>query len=296
MGGYMYKGSYVAIVTPFKDGVLDIKGLRENIRFLLGSGSNGIVACATTGESPSLTDDEFEQVIRTAREETDGKVPLIAGAGTNSTDKTISLVKKAAQYGAQGALVVTPYYNKPTQEGLYEHYRAVSGESSVPIIMYNVPSRTGCNMLPHTVARLAQVCDNIVAIKAASGSLDQVSEIRRSCGDEFDILSGDDSLTFPMLAVGASGVISVVANILPQDVSMMCSLFFEGKVDEARHLHLQLFPVIKALFLETNPIPVKKALELMGMAAGKPRLPLVEMSKENTVHLKKALIDHGIEL
>jgi 4-hydroxy-tetrahydrodipicolinate synthase len=296
MGGFMYKGSYVAIVTPFTDGVLDIKGLRENVRFLLDNGSNGIVACATTGESPSLTDDEFEKVIRTARKETEGKVPLIAGAGTNSTDKTISLVKKAAEFGAQGVLVVTPYYNKPTQDGLYEHYHAVSRESSVPIIIYNVPSRTGCNILPHTVARLAEACDNIVAIKAASGSLDQVSEIRRSCGDEFDILSGDDSLTFPMLAVGASGVISVVANILPQDVSMMCALFFEGKVEEARHLHLKLFPVIKALFLETNPIPVKKALELMGMAAGKPRLPLVDMSKENTAILKKALIDHGIEL
>lgn len=292
----MYQGSYVAIVTPFKDDVLDEKGLRDNVRFLITKGSNGIVACATTGECPSLADDEFERVIRIAREETDGKVPLIAGAGTNSTSKTITLVKKAAAFGAQGALVVTPYYNKPTQEGLYQHYRAVSQESSVPIIVYNVPSRTGCNILPSTVARLAESCDNIVAIKAASGSLDQVSEVRRSCGDTFDILSGDDSLTFPMLAVGASGVISVAANILPAEVSMMCSRFFEGKVEQARQIHLRLFPVIKALFLETNPIPVKKALELMGMAAGKPRLPLVEMSKENTLLLKKVLSDHGIEL
>jgi 4-hydroxy-tetrahydrodipicolinate synthase len=292
----MYQGSYVALVTPFKDDVLDEKGLRENIRFLISKGSNGIVACATTGESPSLTDDEFEKVIRIAREETDGKVPLIAGAGTNSTSKTITLVKKATAYGAQGALVVTPYYNKPTQEGLYQHYRAVSQESSIPIIVYNVPSRTGCNILPETVARLAGSCDNVVAIKAASGSLDQVSEVRRLCREDFDILSGDDSLTFPMLAVGGSGVISVAANILPAEVSMMCSRFFEGKVDQARQIHLKLFPVIKALFLETNPIPVKKALELMGMAAGKPRLPLIEMSKANTPILKKVLIDFGIEL
>ncbi len=292
----MYQGSYVAIVTPFKDDALDEKGLRENVRFLIAKGSHGIVACATTGECPSLSDDEYEKVIRIALEETEGKVPLIAGAGTNSTTKTVNLVNKAASFGAQGVLVVTPYYNKPTQQGLFEHYRRVSQESSVPIIVYNVPSRTGCNILPGTVARLRESCDNIVGIKAASGSLDQVSEVRRLCGERFDILSGDDSLTFPMLAVGARGTISVVANILPAEVSMMCTLFLEGKTKEARDIHLKMFPVIKALFLETNPIPVKKALELMGMAAGKPRLPLVEMSKENTSVLKKVLIDHGIEL
>ena len=292
----MYRGSYVAIVTPFKDNALDEKGLRENIRFLIAKGSHGIVACATTGECPTLSDDEYEKVIRIAQEETKGKVPVIAGAGTNSTIKTVTLVKKAASYGAQGVLVVTPYYNKPTQQGLYEHYRRISQESSVPIIIYNVPGRTGCNILPGTVARLRESFDNIVGIKAASGSLDQVSEVRRLCGEKFDILSGDDSLTFPMLAVGGSGVISVVANILPEAVSMMCSLFFEGKLDQAREIHLKIFPVIKALFLETNPIPVKKALELMGMAAGKPRLPLVEMSKENTSILKKVLVDFGIEL
>ncbi len=292
----MYKGSYVAIVTPFKNNKLDEDGLRKNITFLVDRGSSGIVACATTGESPVVSDDEFERVVRIAVEETKGKVPVIAGAGTNSTFKTIKLIHKAEEFGAQGALVVTPYYNKPTQEGLYQHYYKISKESKMPIIVYNVPSRTGSNILPSTVARLVKNCKNIIGIKEASGNLDQVSEIQRLCGDDFDILSGDDSLTFPMLAIGAKGVISVIANILPSEVALMCKLFFEYDVKRARDIHLKLFPVIKALFIETNPIPIKKAMELMGMPAGKPRLPLVEMSQENTNILKKRLIEFGIEL
>lgn len=292
----MYRGSYVAIVTPFKNDRLDEAGLRKNVKFLIENGSSGIVACATTGESPTISDLEFERVVRAAVEETEGKVPVIAGAGTNSTAKTVKLVHKAHEFGAQGALVVTPYYNKPTQEGLYQHYRTVSDESEIPVIIYNVPSRTGGNILPTTVARLNSSCENIVGIKEASGNLDQVSEIQRLCGDEFDILSGDDSLTFPMLAVGAKGVISVAANILPKEVATMCTLFFEGDIKRAREIHLKLFPVIKALFIETNPIPIKKAMELMGMAAGKPRQPLVEMTRENTSILKKRLTEFGIEL
>jgi 4-hydroxy-tetrahydrodipicolinate synthase len=263
---------------------------------LIEKGSSGIVACATTGESPILSDEEFERVIRIAVAESKGKVPVIAGAGTNSTAKTLKLIHKTMEFGAQGALVVTPYYNKPTQEGLYHHYRKISEESSIPIIVYNVPSRTGCNILPKTVKRLARDCKNVVAIKEASGNLDQVSEIQKLCGEEFDILSGDDSLTFPMLAIGAKGVISVVANIMPNDVALMCKLFFEGKIAEARSIHLKLFSVVKALFIETNPIPIKKAMELMGMPAGEPRSPLVEMSRENTAILKKVLIEYGVEL
>lgn len=292
----MYKGSYVAIVTPFKDNYLDEKGLRKNIKFQIDSGSSGIVACATTGEAPSLSDDEFEKVITIAVEETNNRVPVIAGAGTNSTVKTIKLVHKAKDCGAQGVLVVTPYYNKPTQEGLYQHYKQVSEESDLPIIVYNVPSRTGCNILPKTVARLVKERKNIVGIKEASGNLDQVTEIQRLCGDDFDIVSGDDSLTFPMLAIGAKGVISVVANILPNDIASMCSLALEGNIKAARNIHLKLFPVIKALFIETNPIPIKKAMELMGMHAGKPRLPLVEMNQDNVTTLRKTLIDYGIKL
>ncbi|MGB3477997.1 MAG: 4-hydroxy-tetrahydrodipicolinate synthase [bacterium] len=292
----MYKGSYVAIVTPFKDNILDEKGLRQNIKFLVEKGSSGIVACATTGECPSLSDEEYEHVIRIAVEETKGKVPVIAGAGTNSTTKTIKLVQRAEEFGAQGVLIVTPYYNKPTQEGLYEHYREISKASNMPIIVYNVPSRTGCNILPKTVARLHHDCENIVGLKGASGNLDQVSEVQRLCGDEFDILSGDDSLTFPMLAIGAKGVISVVANILPDKVAMLCESFSNGDLLTARKIHLEIFPVIKAMFIETNPIPIKKAMNLLGMPGGKPRLPLVEMGEENVSILKKVLIDYGIEL
>lgn len=293
----MYQGSYVAIVTPFNDdNALDEAGLRRNIHFLSEHGSSGLVVCATTGESPTLSDTEYERVIKIAVEENKGRLPIIAGAGANSTAKTIGLIEKAEKFGAQGALVVTPYYNRPTQDGLYRHYRSASEASGIPIIIYNVPSRTGCSILPDTVAKLADDCGNIVALKAASGNLDQVSEIVRLTSGDFDVLSGDDSLTLPMLAIGGKGVISVIANILPAEVAAMCQAFSQGEIKQARKLHLKLFPVIKALFLETNPIPVKMAMGLMGMPAGKPRLPLVEMNEKNVQILKKRLIEFGIEL
>ncbi|MCX7994972.1 MAG: 4-hydroxy-tetrahydrodipicolinate synthase [candidate division WOR-3 bacterium] len=292
----MYKGSYVAIVTPFKDDALDESGLRKNLKFLINNGSDGIVACATTGESPVLSDEEYERVINICLEEADGKIPVIAGAGTNSTVKTIKIAQKARKIGANGLLIVTPYYNKPTQQGLYQHYKAVASETDLPIIIYNVPGRTGVNILPQTVARLANDCKNIVGIKEASGNLDQVSELVSLIGEGFDILSGDDSLTLPMLAIGAKGVISVIANIFPRDVSDMCKFFFQGRFEEARKLHIKMFPVIKALFVETNPIPVKKAMELMGMPAGNPRLPLVSMSEDNVAILRKRLIEYGVKL
>lgn len=292
----MFQGSYVAIVTPFKDNALDKIGLRKNIQFLIKNSSSGIVACATTGESPNLTDEEYETVIKMCVEIAEGKAPVVAGAGTNSTAKTIKLTHLAQACGADGLLVVTPYYNKPTQEGLYQHFAAVSSDTDLPIIIYNVPSRTGINILPKTVSRLARDRKNIVAIKEASGNLDQVSEITMLAGDDFDILSGDDSLTFPMLALGAKGVISVVANILPRDVALMCKYFLEGKIGEARKLHLKMFPLMKALFVETNPIPIKKAMALMGMPSGAPRLPLVEMSAENATMLEKTLTAYGVKL
>ncbi len=292
----MYQGSYVAIVTPFKDDNLDEGGLRNNLRFLIENGSNGIVACATTGESPSLSDVEYARVIEICLEESGGRIPVIAGAGTNSTIKTIKIAQNAQKIGVQGLLIVTPYYNKPTQQGLYQHYKTVSGETDLPIIIYNVPGRTGVNILPQTVARLARDCKNIVAIKEASGNLDQVSELVNLIGDGFDILSGDDSLTLPMLAIGAKGVISVIANIFPKDVADMCQLFMKGKFEEAKKLHIKMFPVVKALFIETNPIPVKKAMELMGLSAGNPRLPLMPMSEENTAILRKSLLEYGVKI
>ncbi|MEO0184353.1 MAG: 4-hydroxy-tetrahydrodipicolinate synthase [candidate division WOR-3 bacterium] len=292
----MYQGSYVAIVTPLKNDNLDEAGLRKNLQFLIKNGSAGIVACATTGESPSLSNEEYDRVISICLEQTNGKIPVIAGAGTNSTAKTIQNVHRAKKLGANGLLIVTPYYNKPTQQGLYQHYKAVSSETDLPIIIYNVPGRTGVNILPQTVARLANDCENVVAIKEASGNLDQVSELVSLVGNDFDILSGDDSLTLPMLCIGARGVISVIANIFPRDVAEMCNSFFEGKIEQARNLHIKMFPVVKALFIEANPIPVKKAMELMGLPAGIPRLPLVPMSEENAAILRKKLIEYGVKL
>lgn len=292
----MYQGSYVAIITPFKDDTLDEAGLKKNLRYIIDNGSAGIVACATTGESPNLSDEEYEKIVSISLEQTVGRIPVIVGAGTNSTAKTIKMVQRAEKLGVQGLLIVTPYYNKPTQHGLYQHYRAISKETDLPIIIYNVPGRTGVNILPQTVARLARDCKNIVAIKEASGNLDQISELANLVGNDFDILSGDDSLTLPMLAIGAKGVISVIANIFPKDVAEMCRLFFNGKFNDAKKLHLKMFPVIKALFIETNPIPVKKAMELMGFAAGSPRLPLIQMSEENVANLRKKLMEYGVEI
>lgn len=292
----MFKGSLVAIATPFKDDRLDENGLRQNLRFLIQNGSNGIVPCATTGEGPSLTDDEYERIIRISAEETKGTLPVIAGAGTNATDKTIKIMHRAQDAGATALLIVTPYYNKPSPEGMYRHFRALSAETDLPIILYNVPGRTGINLLPQTVVRLATDCKNIVAVKEASGNLEQIAELARLLPTDFDILSGDDALTLPMLALGARGVISVAANILPAEISRMCERFFAGRLDEARTLHLKMFPVMKALFIESNPIPLKRAMELMGMPAGAPRLPLAELTAENTRFLKERLVEFGIKL
>uniref|UniRef100_A0A7C4TBE0 4-hydroxy-tetrahydrodipicolinate synthase n=1 Tax=candidate division WOR-3 bacterium TaxID=2052148 RepID=A0A7C4TBE0_UNCW3 len=293
----MYQGSFVAIVTPFDDkGRLDEEGLKKNLKFLIKNKSAGIVCCATTGESPVLTEEEYEAIIRISVAECKGKIPIIAGAGTNSTEKTVKMIHRAQNCGADALLIVTPYYNKPTQQGLYQHYKIISSETNLPIIIYNVPGRTGVNILPRTVAQIAKDGKNIVGIKEASGNLDQVCELINIMGDNFDILSGDDSLTLPMLAIGAKGVISVIANIFPRDVADMCALFFEGKIAEAKKIHLKMFPVVKALFIETNPIPIKKAMEMLGMPAGKPRLPLVEMGYENSEILKKCLIEYGINL
>jgi 4-hydroxy-tetrahydrodipicolinate synthase len=292
----VYKGSYVAIATPFKHDRVDQAGLRRNIRFLKENGSAGIVACATTGEGPCLSAGEYELIIKICVEEIRGKIPVIAGAGTNSTAKTIAMVHRAQRCGADGLLIVTPYYNRPTQEGLYQHYKAINADAELPIMIYNVPARTGTNILPATVARLVRDCKRIRAIKEASGSLDQVSELIRLAGGRLDVLSGDDSLTLPMLMIGASGVVSVVANILPRAVADMCRSFFSGKIRTAQTIHLRLFPVVKALFLETNPVPLKKALHLMGMPSGRPRLPLVEMSPVNAALLRSALKGYGVKI
>ena len=284
----MFKGIYVAIITPFKNGRIDEEGLRKNLKFLIQSGVAGIVPCGTTGETPTLSTDEWLRVIKITVEEVKGKAQVIAGAGTNSTEKTIRNLEKLADLGIDAALIVTPYYNKPTQEGLIQHYLEL-GKVGVPIVAYNVPGRTGCNLLPETIQRIAAKSEALVAVKEASGNLDAVSRLITLVGDRIDILSGDDSLTLPMLAVGAKGVISVVANIFPAELVQMIDCFFKGEIETAREIHLRLFPLTKLLFIETNPIPIKKAMELIGMAAGKPRLPLVEMSEANTRLLEEEL-------
>jgi len=289
----LFSGSLVALVTPFESTSLDEKGLRRNIRFQIENGTSGLVPCGTTGESPTLSQKEWEKVVAITVEEAGGKVPIIAGTGTNSTRKTVEMTMRAKELGATAALVVTPYYNKPTQEGLYLHYRSLVLETGFPIVLYNVPSRTGVNLMPETVLRLSEL-DQVVALKEASGNLTQAAQIAADCAERMVLLSGDDALTLPLLSLGAKGVVSVVANIVPRDMSGMIESFLSGKAEEARRIHEKLLPLCRAMFLETNPIPVKAAMVLLSMQAGKPRLPLTEISEKNGNLLKQALAKYGL--
>ena len=284
----MFKGSIVAIVTPFKKGKVDEKALGDLIDWHIGQGTNAIVPCGTTGESATLDYKEHHRVIEFTVKAVDKRVPVIAGTGANSTDETIMITRGAKKAKVDGVLLVAPYYNKPTQEGLYRHYRSVAEAVNVPIVLYNVPGRTAVNVLPATVARLAEI-RNIVAIKEATGDMRQVSEVIRLCGDRITVLSGDDFTALPLLALGGKGVISVSANVMPKAVSEMCSLWEEGDLAGARELHYKLEPLNAAMFLETNPIPVKTALAMMGKIKEEFRLPLCEMSTANKERLRKVL-------
>jgi len=289
----MFKGAMVALVTPFKDGKVDETGLRALIEFQLHNGTEGIVPCGTTGESATLSLAEHERVVEITIETVAKRVPVIAGTGSNNTIEAVRLTRHAEKAGADGALLITPYYNKPTQEGMYQHYRKVAEETGIPLLLYNVPGRTSVNLLPETIARLAQL-KNIVGIKEATGSLQQISDTIKFCPEEFSVLSGDDFVTFPLLAVGGRGVISVTSNIVPKDVSSLCKFFEKGDYAEARRLHYQLLPLNNAMFFETNPIPVKTALWLMGKISPELRLPLAPMSSANLEKLKKVLRDYGL--
>lgn len=289
----MFKGSIVAIVTPFKDGKVDEKALGDLVDWHISQGTNAIVPCGTTGESATLDYDEHHRVIRFTVEAVNKRVPVIAGTGANWTDETIMITKEAKKSGADAALVVVPYYNKPTQEGLYRHYKAVAEAVKMPIVLYNVPGRTALNMLPSTVARLA-VIKNIVAIKEASGDMKQVSEVIRLCGNKITVLSGDDFTTLPLMALGGKGAISVSANVAPRLMSRMCALWEQGRFDEARKAHYQLEPLNAAMFIETNPIPAKTALAMMGKIREEFRLPLCEMASSNRDKLKKVLKDQKL--
>lgn len=284
----MFKGSIVAIVTPFKKGKFDEKAFGDLIEWHIKQGTHGIVPCGTTGEASTLGFEEHYRVIEVAVKAANRRIPVIAGTGANSTDEAIEITKKAKKLGADGALLVTPYYNKPTQEGLYRHYKAVADAVKMPIVLYNVPGRTAVNMLPSTVARLTE-CKNIVGIKEATGDMKQASELIRLCGDRLTVLSGDDFTTLPLLALGGQGVISVTANIAPKDSAEMYNAWANGNIAKARELHYKLEPINSAMFIETNPIPVKTALALMGKIREEFRLPLCEMSKPNKEKLKGVL-------
>lgn len=289
----MFKGSMVAIVTPFKNGKVDEKALVDLIEFHIKSGTDVIVPCGTTGESATLSHEEHHRVVEIAVKTVNKRVPVVAGSGSNSTEETLSLTQFAKKAGADGVLMITPYYNKPTQEGLYQHFKKVAESVDIPVVLYNVPGRTGVNMVPSTVARLRSV-KNIVGIKEATGDMKQVSELIRLCGRDFDVISGDDFTTLPLLHLGGVGAISVTANVVPGDAAAMFDAFFAGKYEEALKFHYKMEPLHSLMFIETNPIPVKTSLALMGKINEEFRLPLCAMADANKEKLKKALKDYGL--
>jgi 4-hydroxy-tetrahydrodipicolinate synthase len=289
----MFKGAIVAIVTPFKNGKVDERALRELIEFQISNGIDGIVPCGTTGESPVLSHEEHDRVIEITVDAVKKRVPVIAGTGSNSTEEALRLTKHAHEVGADAVLMVNPYYNRPTQEGLYQHYKYIAEKVPIPIIMYNIPSRTGVNMTPDTMARLAKI-KNIVGVKEAAGSLQQMQEIMTACGPDFIVVSGDDWFTYPLMCLGGHGIISVIANIAPADVSAMIDAFTAGDMKKARDLHYKMTPMVASLFIEVNPVPVKAALNLMGKIEYEVRLPLAKMSDANYEKLKKQLQAYGL--
>jgi 4-hydroxy-tetrahydrodipicolinate synthase len=291
----MLAGCTTALITPFKNGRLDVKGLRSNVRFQVESGVAGVLVCGSTGEAAALSPREWELAVSVVIEEAKGKVKVVVGAGTNSTRKSIDAVRLARRLGADSVLVVAPYYVKPSQEGIYRHYRAVSEAVSIPLVVYNIPGRSMVNIEPATIERLAADCPRIVAAKEASGNIDQATEIIVRCGDRLTVLSGDDSLTLPILSVGGKGVVSVAGNIVPDAVCTLIARHMVGAIDEAAAIHRRLYPLIKALFIETNPVPVKAAMDMLGMAAGEPRLPLCGPTSSNRKHIRAALRAFGLK-
>jgi len=287
----MFSGSIVALITPFRDGKIDAQALAGLVDFHVANGTSAVLPCGTTGESATMSHEEHLTVIRIVMEAAAGRIKVIAGTGSNSTSEAIHLTSEAARLGADAALLVCPYYNKPTQEGLYLHYRKVAEEVDIPQIVYNVPSRTGRNIEPETIARLSEL-KNVVAVKEASGSLDQASQIASLC--DLTILSGDDSLTLPLMSVGARGVISVAANVAPARTAAMCAAWLDGKPDEARKIHYELLPLFKAMFIETNPIPVKAAAAAMGLVSEEYRLPLCPLADGNRAKLMAVLKEMGM--
>jgi 4-hydroxy-tetrahydrodipicolinate synthase len=289
-----FQGSLVALVTPFHDGRIDEAKLRELVEFHVAHGTDGLVPCGTTGESPTLSHEEHKRVVEIVIQQARGRIPVVAGTGSNATAEAIEMTVHAARAGASGALLVSPYYNKPTQQGLYEHFRAIAQAApDLPLILYNIQSRTGVNIETDTLARLAEI-PNIVGVKEASGSLDQMTSVIVACGPDFTVLSGDDNLTLPLMAVGGRGIISVLANLLPREVAELTHAALDGDWKRARECHLRLYPLCKAMFLETNPIPVKEAMAMVGLIRAEWRLPLCPMSAANREKLRKVLVQTGV--
>jgi 4-hydroxy-tetrahydrodipicolinate synthase len=289
-----FQGSLVAMVTPFRDGKVDEAAVRQLVEFHVKNGTDGLVPCGTTGESPTLSHAEHKRVVEIVIEASGGRIPVVAGTGSNSTAEAIDMTVHAAKAGADAALLVSPYYNRPTQQGLYEHFRAIAQAApDLPLILYNIQGRTAINIETDTVARLAEI-PNIVGVKEASGSLDQMTSVILACGPDFSVVSGDDSLTLPLMAVGGRGVISVVANFLPKEVAEMTHAALEGDWKRARELHWKLFPICRGMFIETNPIPVKEAMAMLGMIRAEWRLPMCPMSDANRDRLRKLLVHAGV--
>lgn len=291
----IFTGAGVAIVTPMKEnGDVNYEQLEKLVDYQIDHGTDSIIICGTTGESSTLTEEEHSECIRVAVSRTNKRVPVIAGTGSNCTQTAINLTKQAAADGADGALLVTPYYNKATQKGLKAHYTAIAKSVDIPLIMYNVPSRTGCNIAPETAAQLAKTVDNIVAIKEASGNISQVAKLMQLAEGDIDLYSGNDDQIVPLLSLGGLGVISVLSNVAPQQTHDIVAKFMEGDVTGSRELQLKALPLIDQLFSEVNPIPVKKALNLMGFEVGGLRMPLTEMEPEHAENLRKAMAEFGI--
>ncbi|BDR76459.1 4-hydroxy-tetrahydrodipicolinate synthase [Clostridium tetani] len=290
----IFKGSGVAIVTPFFENGVNFKKLEELIEWHIENSTDAIVICGTTGEASTMTEAEIKETIKFTVDKVQGRIPVIAGTGSNNTRKAIELSKWAKSIGVDGLLLITPYYNKTTQKGIVEHFKAINDDVDVPIILYNVPGRTGLNILPKTLVKICDTCSNVVAIKEASGDLSQIIEMKALLKDRIDIYSGNDDQIIPILSIGGIGVISVLANIMPKEVHDMCELYLKGKTKKALEIQLNTLSLTNSLFIETNPIPVKTAMNIMGIDVGELRLPLCNMDESNLNLLKKELSNHAL--
>jgi 4-hydroxy-tetrahydrodipicolinate synthase len=289
-----FRGAYTALVTPFKGGEVDEEAYRSHVDWQIEQGIDGLVPCGTTGESATLSHEEHKRVVEICVDQAKGRVPVLAGAGSNNTSEAVLLTRYAKEAGADGALLITPYYNKPTQDGLVAHFKAIAKEVSIPIIVYNVPGRTSLNVLPETMGRLFKEIPDVVGCKEASANLKQISEVYEYCGPDFLLLSGDDFTVLPLLSVGGCGVISVVSNIVPGRMAGMCKAFEQGDMEKARELHYSMMPLARACFFETNPIPVKTAASMMGRMGEELRLPLTPLTDGSRARLTALLKSEGL--